>query len=103
MKTKFMLAAGILSALSAIAIAGAQDENKSGPPHMAMTMMQGCPMNVKGADAAVQDTANGFSLTLTTKSGDVADLRRRTENMAKMHSASSNQGMHGNMIPFSVK
>ncbi len=46
-----------------------------------MSMMQNCPM----------------------KSGDVADLRRRVEGMAKMHSAPANANTHGGMMAFSVK
>jgi hypothetical protein len=68
-----------------------------------MAMMQNCPMKVPGADLSVTDTENGIALTITTKSGDVTDLRRRTESMAKMHSAHSNTDMHGGMMPFSIK
>lgn len=84
---------------------GGTQSRQAGPQHEMpnMPMMQSCPMKVTGADLAVADVENGVALTLTTKSGDVADLRRRTENMAKMHSGSSNAGVHGQMMPFSVK
>ena len=73
------------------------------PQHGAsnMSMMQSCPMKVTGADVAVTDTTNGVAVNITTKTGDVADLRRRTESMAKMHTEHSN--MHGEMMAFEVK
>jgi hypothetical protein len=73
------------------------------PQHGAsnMSMMQSCPMKVAGAEVAVTDTKDGVVLNVTTKTGDVADLRRRTESMAKMHSEHSN--MHGEMMPFDLK
>src|SRR5262249_51022109 len=58
---------------------------------------------VPGTDLSITDAENGIVLTITTKVGDVAELRHRVENMAKMHSASSNTAMHGNMMAFSVK
>jgi hypothetical protein len=67
-------------------------------PGMPM-MMQSCPMQVSGAEVSVLDTKDGIALTITTTSGDVADLRRRVESMAKMHSA---EAMHGNMMPFTA-
>jgi len=66
-----------------------------------MSMMQSCPMKVAGAEIAVTDTKDGVVLNITTKTGDVDDLRRRTESMAKMHAAHSN--MHGEMMAFDVK
>ena len=85
-------------------MAGTQSEN-AGPQHENhnMAMMQNCPMKVSGADVAVADTKDGVALTITTKTGDVAELRRRTESMARMHSAESNKAMHGEMMPFDVK
>ncbi len=67
------------------------------------SMMQNCPMKVPGADLVVANVDNGITLTITTKSGDVADLRRRVEGMAKMHSAPANANTHGGMMAFSVK
>lgn len=79
---------------------GAQKETTPAQHGMgAMSMMQNCPMQVPGAEVSVQDTNDGIALRITTTSGDVAELRRRVESMAKMH---SNEGMHGNMMPFSV-
>jgi hypothetical protein len=87
-----------------VAIAGAPSQ-QTAPQHQApnMPMMQSCPMKVTGADLAVADVDGGIAVTVTTKSGDVADLRRRTENMAKMHGDSSTGNMHGPMMSFSVK
>jgi hypothetical protein len=73
------------------------------PQHGAsnMSMMQSCPMKVAGADVALTDTTNGVAVNITTKTGDVADLRRRTESMATMHAQHS--AVHGEMMPFDVK
>jgi len=78
---------------------------QAGPQHKAdMSMMQNCPMKVPGTELSVANAVNGIVLTITTKTGDVAELRRRTESMARMHSSPSNHaGMHANMMPFSVK
>ena len=71
-------------------------------PQHDMSMMQNCPMRVMGAEVSTEESKNGIILIVTTKTGDVADLRRRVESMAKMHAENSNKEMHGNMIPFSV-
>jgi hypothetical protein len=102
-KTKFMLMAIVLGVLSTAGITRAQEERQSGPQHTDMSMTQNCPMKLPGTDLSVTDSENGIVLTITTKSGDVAELRRRIESMAKMHSMSSNNAMHGNSIPFSIQ
>ena len=99
----FTLAVAATSTIFAI---GGPQSQQAGPQHEthnSMAMMKSCPMKVTGADVAVADVENGVAVTITTKSGDVADLRRRTENMAKMHSGSSNADMHGQMMSFSAK
>jgi hypothetical protein len=90
---------------STIFAMGGTHSQQAGPQHETpnMAMMQSCPIKVTGANVAVTDVENGVAVTITTKSGDVADLRRRTENMAKMHRGSSNADMHGQMISFSAK
>jgi len=94
----------IVAALSLLTLGLAAAETPQDPQHqMNMSMMQNCPMRVPGTDLSVTDTENGIILSITTKTGDVAELRRRVENMAKMHSASSTTAMHGNTMPFFVK
>src|SRR4051812_84832 len=92
-----------VAATSTIFAMGGTQSQQAGLQHEThdMAMMQSCPMKVTGADVAVADVENGIAVTITTKSGDVADLRRRTETMAKMHSGPSD--MHGQMMPFSAK
>jgi hypothetical protein len=94
----------ILFFLTLTIAVGQTPTHQAGPQHQQtnMGMMQSCPMKVSGAVVSVADVEKGIALTITTKSGDVADLRRRTENMAKMHS-SSNTNMHAPMMSFSVK
>jgi hypothetical protein len=99
-----LLTLAVAATSTIFALAGTQIQ-PAGPQHETsnMAMMQSCPMKVTGADVAVADVENGIAVTITTKSGDVADRRRRTDNMAKMHSGSSNADMHGQMMPFSAK
>ena len=85
---------------------GSTNDGNAGPQHGAssMSMMQSCPMKVSGAELALADVPQGVTLTITTKTGDVAELRRRTENMAKMHGEMSGTRVHGPMMtPFDVK
>ena len=77
-------------------------------PHMPMMQQGSCPMQIQGTELSIDDVPGGIALTMTTKTGDVAQLRLRIESMAKMHAASAGAGipgarMHGNNIPFSVK
>jgi len=66
-----------------------------------MQMMQDCPMNIPGVEVAVVDTPTGIAVSLTTKSGNVNELRRRVERMAAMHTGpmESSPGMPGKMMP----
>jgi hypothetical protein len=83
-------------------IVAATEGQQVGTQHQAdVAMMQSCPMKVSGTDLSVTDVDNGIALTIATKSGEAAELRRRAENMAKMHTEPSD--MHGNMMPFTVK
>ena len=76
----------------------------SAPQHGAnMSMMQNCPMKVPGAVVSVADSDNGITLTITTKSDSVAELRSRIQNMVRMHSVPSSAAMHSDMMPFSIK
>jgi hypothetical protein len=67
-----------------------------------MAMMQNCPMQISGAEVSTMDSRDGVTVTITTKSGEVAELRRRVAVMGKMHSEQSNKETHGNMMPFSA-
>jgi hypothetical protein len=90
------------AALIMPAIGTAQNQ-QTVPPQSGMTgmpvMMQSCPMQVTGAEVSILDTKDRIALTITTTSGDVADLRNRVERMANMHSS---EAMHGNMMPFTA-
>jgi hypothetical protein len=102
MRNIFLMIVAI-TALTVLGMAGAETQ-RAGPQHNAdMSMMQNCPMKLPGTDLSVTDADNGIVLTMTTKSGDVAELRRRAESMAKMHSTPTHGAMHTNMMPFSVK
>ena len=44
-----------------------------------------CPMHVAGATVSAKDTDSGAALVFMTKTGDVAELRRRVRQMAEWH------------------
>ena len=48
-------------------------------------MMSSCPMAAPGATVTASDVDGGATLTFTTATGDVSDLRRRVHQMADMH------------------
>ena len=99
-----LFAVAVATAFTILAVASTQNQPVTPQPEKpGMSMMQNCPMKVQGADLSVANVENGVTLTITTKSGDVAELRRRTESMAKMHSASSTTDTHGSMMAFSIK
>ena len=84
----------ILGATAIFAAAAARQDSKPGPMmpgmmrEMMPNMMQGSPMNFPGLEIAVTDTPDGVTVSYTTKTGDVAELRRlvrqRVETMQKM-------------------
>jgi hypothetical protein len=92
-----------------IPTAGGAQGAQAAPPQRGMPMsssmmMQHCPMSVSGATVTTADTKNGITVTITTEKGDVADLRRKAESMAKMHSDSSMARMPGgSMVAFAAK
>src|SRR5215510_14368109 len=94
-----VVAAFLLVPKSTLSVMGGTQKETTPPQHgmAGMSMMQNCPMQVPGAEVSIQDTNDGIALTITTSSGDVAELRHRVESMAKMHSS---DGMHGNMMVF---
>jgi len=102
MKRTLMIAAAAIFGLAIITASAAQHDQHGNM--MGKSMMQDCPMKVEGAELAIEDTTDGVALTFTTKSGDVAELRRRAEKMAKMHDSTSNAHMmHQAMTPFAAK
>lgn len=71
-----------------------------------MPMMGHCPTALEGTSAAVTDTPTGVAIILTTnKPENVAELRRRAEQMAAKHNtdAPTPTMMHGQMMPGTVK
>jgi hypothetical protein len=69
-----------------------------------MGMADACPMAVKGTAVQMANTSDGISMTFTTTTGDVTDLRSRVRAMADRMNARSSQGMgmgtgmHGAMM-----
>jgi len=98
-----LLVAGFLAATLTVPAIGVTQNQQTTPPQTGMPSMpmtmQNCPMQVSGAEISVLDTKEGIALTITTTTGDVAELRRRVEGMAKTHST---EAMHRNMMPFTA-
>jgi hypothetical protein len=73
---------------------------------MTSGMMTACPTSLEGTSVAVADTGTGVAVTFTTKPENVAELRKRVEQMAAMHApaaGNSNAMMQGQMMPGTVK
>jgi hypothetical protein len=88
------LVIAVILVLAATALfAAARQDTKPSPsmmPGMTHGMMgNGVPMNFPGAEVAVTDVPDGVTVTITTKTGDVTELRRlvraRVEMMQAMH------------------
>jgi hypothetical protein len=93
----------ILLTLTMTLAIGVAPAHQAGPQQFPnMPMMQSCPMRITGAHVSAADVENGIALTITTDSGNVAELRWRTEHMAKMHSDPSG-AMRPRMTPFTAK
>ena len=88
MKKVLVMLMLVPAALSAGGIQGGPSEQKPG-----MAMMS-CPMNLQGTSVAVADTATGIAVSITTKPENVADLRKRVEQMAAMHSGQASSRRH---------
>src|SRR5262249_30749564 len=60
---------------------------------------------LEGVSVAAADTSTGVTVSITTKSENVANLRKRVEQMAAMHDIdhSSAAMMQGQMMPGTVK
>jgi hypothetical protein len=96
----------ILTSSFALAIAQAQNNQTQPRGGAGMPMMMGnCLTNLPGTTVTATDTATGIALTFTTKPENVAELRRRIEQMAAMHSVEhpSPAMMQGQMMPGTVK
>ena len=92
------------AALFATSMQDNQGTARSGMP-MHMPMMVNCPMTLQGTSVSVADTSTGVAISLTTKAENVAELRRRVQQMATMHSGqlSSEAMKRGQMMPGTIK
>ena len=93
------------AALMAVGFQNTPTTPNSGMQMRGMGMMA-CPMNLPGTSVAISDTPTGVALSITTaKPEDVAELRRRAEQMAAMHSVErpSSSMMQGQLMAGTVK
>jgi len=79
----------IILALTASIVFGTarQDTTRAPMPMMSGmmgNMMQNSPMNIPGVDIAVADTPDGATVSFTTKTGDVTELRRLVRQHVEM-------------------
>jgi hypothetical protein len=91
---------------AAILAAGMQADRVEPGRGMPMPgMMMNCPMNLQGTSVSVADTVTGVAVSFTTKPENVAELRKRVEQMAAMHGGQSSTAamMQGQMMPGTVK
>lgn len=81
---------------AATVFAAARQDTKPTLPMMS-GMIQNSPMNIPGVEVAVTDTPNGATISFTTKTGDVAELRRlvrrHVEMMKNMHTRMNNANL----------
>jgi len=105
MKRVVMLLMFVPVALVAAGMQGGQEPKPGMPKGMSAQAMMGCPMNLQGTSATITDTATGIAVSITTKPENVAELQKRVEKMAAMHSGetSSPAMMQGQMTPGTVK
>jgi hypothetical protein len=78
---RLLIAAILVITASAVFSAARQDTRPTAMPMMHNMMMNGSmmgnsPMNIPGVEVAVEDTPNGVNVSFTTKTGDVAEVRR---------------------------
>ncbi|MBI2150233.1 MAG: hypothetical protein HYU27_06470, partial [Acidobacteria bacterium] len=102
---KRLLIVLMLMFTSVLAAAGVQQQHTETHAGAMSMMMADCPMKLPGVDIAVLDVPAGVALTFTTKADNVAEMRRRVEHMAAMHSGehAHEAMMPGHMMPANVK
>src|SRR6478672_8327407 len=91
--------------LSVAARQNTQTEPKRGM--QGTSMMMTCPMKLEGTSVTVADTPTGVTVSITTKSENVTELRKRVEQMATMHNANADHPsaamMQGQMMPGTIR
>jgi len=99
----------MLSMLVAVVVfaTGMQDTDKTPKMGMQAMSMMNCPMRLEGTSISIADTATGVALSFTTKHENVAELRKRLDQMATMHSTNADRPsaamMQGQMMPGTIK
>ena len=99
----------MLSILVAVVVfaTGMQNTDKTSKMGMQGMSMMNCPMRLEGTSISAADTATGVALSFTTKPENVAELRKRLEQMATMHSTTADRPstamMQGQMMPGTIK
>ena len=85
MKNIFIATVFLASSIGLTISSHAAQQGGGSASEMDSEKLQKCPMMVPGAEVAVADVQDGVALMFTTKSGDVNELRKRVEMLAKMH------------------
>ncbi len=84
------------------ASASARAENTEHAQHAPADQSQGmmgmCPMKVPGTVVTAANTEHGVAISFTTRTGDVAELRRRARHMAEMHDRHGMMNGRGGMM-----
>ena len=87
---RLLITAALLITVTAVFATARQDTKASMPMthemmHAMMNgkMMGNSPLNMQGVDIVVEDTPNGVTVSFTTKTGDIAELRRVSANILR--------------------
>jgi len=85
---KALISGIALLVMSGVFMAAGRLENPVDVPHGMgqMDMRRMCPTSLPGVEISVANTDTGISVTLTTTPDNVAELQKRVEQMANMHS-----------------
>src|ERR1051325_876773 len=75
--------------IAAFANANVQQKETGPQRHMHDISMPNCPMMVDATEIAAVDTPAGIAITIATKPENVAELRRRVQQMSVMHNTPS--------------
>lgn len=89
---RLIIAVILILAATAVFATARQDTKPAAPMMPSMmsnalqmrSMMQNSPMNIPGVEVAFTDTPDGVTVSFTTKTGDVTELRRLVRQRVEM-------------------
>lgn len=90
----------VLAGLVAVFAACATPPGPSRPPPTRSADRAACPLGISGVDVRTEDTEAGIAVVVTARAEDVAELRERAHDAAKLHGpfgrvGKGHDGRHG--------